>query len=93
MGESAPCYAVSLEKHGTTVRGYVSDTTLPAVVEFERKRALESRVAIPEPPPVPPDGEKGFEGPRPLALHSSRGPELTSRANVCKSAAKQRSPY
>jgi hypothetical protein len=57
-GESAPCYAVSLERNGTTVRGYVSDTTLPAIVEFERTRALESRVLIPEPPPAPPAAKK-----------------------------------
>jgi len=58
MGESAPCYAVSVEKNVTMVRGYVSDTTLPAVVEFERKRALESRVLMPEPPPAPAAAKK-----------------------------------
>jgi len=58
MGESAPCFAVSLEKNGNTVRGYVSDTTLPAIVEFERTRALESRVPIHEPPPPPATAKK-----------------------------------
>jgi len=63
LGESVPCYAVSLEKNGDKVRGYVSDTALPAIVEFERKRALESRVAIPEPPPAPPAEKKAQEPP------------------------------
>jgi hypothetical protein len=66
VGESIPCYAVSLEKGGTTVRGYISEATLPAIVEFERKRALESRVPIPEPPPPPAEvGKDGKKAPQP----------------------------
>lgn len=64
VGESVTCYAVSLERGGSTLRGYISDGTLPAVVEFERKRALESRVPAPEPPPAPP-GAKKLAAPRP----------------------------
>jgi hypothetical protein len=64
VGESVPCYAVTLSQAGKTVRGYVSDTTLPAIVEFERKRALESRVVIPEPPPEPPADEKDTKKPK-----------------------------
>jgi AhpC/TSA family len=64
LGESTPCYAVTLEQNGTTIRGYVSDVTLPAIVEFERKRALESRVAIPElPPATAKDAKKASEPP------------------------------
>jgi hypothetical protein len=58
VGESVPCYAVSLDQSGSTVRGYISDGTLPVVVEFERKRALESRVPIPEPAAAPTDSSK-----------------------------------
>src|SRR5580692_7814558 len=57
-GESAPCYAVSIESNGNTVRGYVSSATLPAIVEFERKRALEARVPMPAPPPAPETAKK-----------------------------------
>jgi hypothetical protein len=54
VGESNPCYAVSVAQSGNSLRGYVTDATLAPVVEFERTRALESRVPIPEPPPPPP---------------------------------------
>jgi len=60
-GESAPCYTVSLERNGDTMRGYVSDGKLPAIVEFERKRALEFHVAMPEPPPAAPTANKASE--------------------------------
>jgi len=67
VGESVPCYAVTLQQGGKTVRGYVSDATLPDIVEFERKRATESRVPIPEPPPAPAPapGQKKPSEPRP----------------------------
>jgi len=58
VGESTPCYAVSIARGGETIRGYISDATLPAVVEFERRRATESRIPIPEPPPPPPSAAK-----------------------------------
>jgi hypothetical protein len=50
-GETLPCYAVSVVLSGAEVRGYVLGTSLPAVQEFERRRALESRISIPAPPP------------------------------------------
>ncbi len=64
LGEAAPCYAVTVEHGESTLRGYISDATLPSVVEFERRRALESRVPVPEPPPPPP-GVKKPAAPRP----------------------------
>jgi peroxiredoxin len=54
VGEATPCYAVLVHQPGADVHGYVLGNTLPAIVEFERLRALESRVPIPEPPPPPP---------------------------------------
>jgi hypothetical protein len=50
VGESIPCYAVSVTQGGAEVRGYVLSSTLPAILEFEKKRELESRVPIPAPP-------------------------------------------
>jgi hypothetical protein len=55
-GEALPCYAVSVTRSGTEVRGYVLGTSLPAVQEFERRLALESRIPLPAAPPA---GEKG----------------------------------
>jgi AhpC/TSA family len=54
VGEASACYAVSVTQAGAEVTGYVLGDSLPAVVEFERKRAAESRVPVPEPPPPPP---------------------------------------
>ena len=42
------------QSSGAEVRGYILGNTLRAIVEFERHRAAESRVPIPEPPPPPP---------------------------------------
>jgi hypothetical protein len=64
VGEAIPCYAVSVVRRGVEVRGFVLGSTLPVIQEFERRRSLESRVAIPPPPP-PPQGEK--KTPAPLA--------------------------
>jgi hypothetical protein len=58
IGESIPCYAVSVTKAGQEIRGFVLGDTLPAVQQFERRRALETRLAIPAPPPLTP-GERG----------------------------------
>jgi len=75
-GEAVPCYAVSLMRAGTEIRGYVLGSTSPAVQEFERHRAAESRIpaqAPPAPPPAPvtADGKKPvdrtIEDPGPLA--------------------------
>jgi hypothetical protein len=46
-GESVPCYAVSVKQVAGEVRGYILSATLPAIQEFERTRALESRVPLP----------------------------------------------
>ncbi len=54
VGESNPCYSVVVTQAGKEVQGFVLGTTLPAVQEFERTRALESRVAV----PVAPEPEK-----------------------------------
>jgi hypothetical protein len=69
-GEVLPCYAVSLSRSGTEVRGYVLGSALPAVQEFERRRATESRVPIEAPPPASPGVgkiDKTIEDPGPLA--------------------------
>jgi hypothetical protein len=50
IGETIPCYAVSVTQAGTEVRGFILGATLPAVREFERKRALQSRVTVLAPP-------------------------------------------
>ena len=54
VGETVPCYAVSVTQQGNEIRGYIQGSTLPVIQEFERRRALESRVMIPAPPPPPP---------------------------------------
>jgi hypothetical protein len=59
-GESLPCYAVQVGE----VRGYIVNNTLSVIQEFERRRALESRIPMPAPPetekkavvPMPPAG-------------------------------------
>jgi hypothetical protein len=56
-GESVPCYAVSVMQASGEVRGYIVGNTLPVVQEFERRRALESRIPMPA-PPEPAPGEK-----------------------------------
>jgi hypothetical protein len=60
VGETIPCYAVSVMQGGAEVRGFILGNTLPVIQEFERRRSLESRIAIPAPPPPPPPaaGEK-----------------------------------
>ena len=55
FGESVPCYAVSVPQPSGQVSGFLLGTTLPVVQEFERRRALESRVPLPataEPSPA-----------------------------------------
>lgn len=54
MGETIPCYAVSVVQAGSEVRGFIVGSTLPVIQEFERKRALEARIPIPAPPPAVP---------------------------------------
>jgi hypothetical protein len=57
-GEAVPCYSVVVTQAGREVQGFIVDTTLPAIQEFERVRALESsRMLIPA-PPAPVAGEK-----------------------------------
>jgi len=46
-GESVPCYAVSVTQASGELRGYILSNTLPVIQEFERRRALESRVPLP----------------------------------------------
>jgi len=46
-GESLPCYAVSVMQASGEVRGYIVSNTLPVIQEFERRRALESRIPMP----------------------------------------------
>ncbi len=61
MGETVPCYAVSVVQAGGEVRGFIVGSTLPVIQEFERKRAAESRIPIPAPPPAAP-GERAASG-------------------------------
>jgi hypothetical protein len=51
-GESVPCYAVSVMQASGEVRGFILSATLPVIQEFERTRALESRVPLHAPPPA-----------------------------------------
>jgi hypothetical protein len=92
-GEVVPCYAVSLVRGGTELHGYVLGSTLPAVEEFERRLAAESRIPAPAPQPGPeaskPDGIRGgihedrtIEDPGPLAglqFPSWTGVDMRSR--------------
>jgi hypothetical protein len=64
-GEAVPCYSVVVTQAGTEVQGYILGSTLPMIQEFERRRALESHIAIPaareaapgeKRPPLPPIG-------------------------------------
>jgi hypothetical protein len=57
-GESLPCYAVSVMQASGEVRGYIVTNALPVIQEFERRRALESRVPMPAPPEPAPGEEK-----------------------------------
>jgi hypothetical protein len=56
-GEAIPCYSVVVTQAGKEVQGFILGSALPVIQDFERTRALESRVAVPAPPePLP--GEK-----------------------------------
>jgi hypothetical protein len=57
-GESVPCYAVSVMQASGEVRGFLIGSTLPVVQEFERRRALESRVPLAEAPAVASEEKK-----------------------------------
>jgi hypothetical protein len=61
IGETIPCYAVSVTQEGRDVQGFILGTMLPAIQEFERTRALESRIPIPAPPPPSPAEKKVAE--------------------------------
>jgi len=58
FGESVPCYAVSVMQASGEVRGFLLSSSLPVVQEFERRRALESRVPLAAPPPLAPEEQK-----------------------------------
>ncbi len=75
VGESVPCYAVSATQGGKEVRGFILGNALPAIQEFERKRALESRVPVPAPPPPAP-------GAKPAAVASPAGPPFEAWSGV-----------
>jgi hypothetical protein len=47
IGETVPCYAVSVTQGGVEIRGFILGNTAPAIQQFERVRALETRLAIP----------------------------------------------
>jgi hypothetical protein len=66
VGETIPCYAVSVMQGGSEVRGFILGTSLPVIQEFERRRSLESRVAIPAPPPPAPPAPGEKPAPAPL---------------------------
>lgn len=61
VGEAHPCYSVVATQNGQQVQGFILGATLPVIQEFERTRALESRIYIPVVAPV--EGEK--KGPMP----------------------------
>lgn len=67
VGEALPCYAVSVTQAGNEIRGYILGSSLPAIEEFERRRALESRVPVPVEPPseAPAATEKKIAPPPP----------------------------
>lgn len=65
IGEALPCYAVSVTQAGQEVRGFILGSSLPAIQEFERTRALESRLAMPAPPPAPAKLNEKKIGPAP----------------------------
>jgi len=68
IGETVACYAVSVAQAGTEIRGFILGNTVPAIQQFERRRAQETRLAIPGSLPSP--GEK--------AAMPSSGPPFTS---------------
>jgi hypothetical protein len=75
VGETIPCYAVSVTQAGTEVRGFILGTSLPSIQEFDRKRAQESRMPIPTPPaPVP-------EEKKPAVSHTA-GPPFEAWSGV-----------
>jgi len=57
-GEAVPCYSVVVTQAGKEVQGFILDTTLPAIQEFERARALESSRAVIPIAATPAPGEK-----------------------------------
>lgn len=77
FGEAVPCYAVSATQGGKEVHGFILGNTLPAIQEFERARALESRVPVPAPPPAP--GEKPAAHPTGAAFEAWSGVDLDGK--------------
>lgn len=77
IGETVPCYAVSVHQEGRDVQGFALGSTLRAIQAFEQTRELDSRVVIPAPaPPAPaPSADKVQQRPKgsPLqpSLHAS----------------------
>ena len=57
IGETVPCYAISVNQAGVEIRGFILGNTVPAIQQFERARALETRLAIPG--SLPPPGGTG----------------------------------
>jgi hypothetical protein len=58
VGETMPCYAVSVAQGGSEVQGFILGNTLPVIQEFERRRSVESRVPIPAAPPLTAEEKK-----------------------------------
>lgn len=78
VGGGPPCYAVTATIDGKQVDGYVIDSSLDAVVAFEKANAEFSRKAlsvmpappsppavVPPPPPPAPPGSHAADMPRP----------------------------
>jgi hypothetical protein len=57
-GEAIPCYSVVVTQAGKEVQGFILGLALPAIQEFERTRALESRMMIPASPEGAPTEKK-----------------------------------
>ena len=66
VGESTPCYSVVTTQAGKELQGFILGSALPVIQEFERTRALESRIAVPV-PPAEAAGETGEKKQPPLS--------------------------
>jgi len=63
VGTTIPCYSVVVTQDSKQVQGFILGSTLPAIQEFERNRAQQSRIVL---PPAPSDAAASEEKKAPL---------------------------
>jgi hypothetical protein len=79
VGETKPCYSIVLTQAGKEVQGFILGSALPVIQEFERTRALESRIAVPLVPGAAPGDKKAPLPPIGPAFEPWNGVDIKGR--------------